>query len=296
MSKSKRNHTFAVIGLGRLGQSLSRELSRAGFDLTAVVSRRGTVATQLARELSTNATGLGVVGTLADVLFLTVPDTQIAAVAGQLRVNAHQVVVHCSGACELAALDRIRSGGASRACFHPLQAFPEGAGDGRFLGIHVGIEADSEEAFALLSAVARALGAQPLSLLGVDRARYHAAAALASNALVALMGVATEVWREAGLSADDAWPALQSLAQGALSAVVGRPLVEGLTGPVARGDVDTVRRHLEALAFQPLWLQLYAALGEQLVRMGRPVDPEQRLALRALWASCLHTVAGREPA
>ena len=276
-------HSFSVIGPGRLGQSLIRALDRAGFQVAAVVRRNDGNSTTFEHELNPPLVSLADVAALSEVLFLTVPDEQISLVAERLQVGSKHLVVHCSGACELSVLEPIVARGAQAACFHPLQAFPAGSGHERFVGVHVGIEADGA-AFELLSSVARRLQAAPFSLAGVDRASYHAAAVFASNYLVAVQAAATRVWELAGLPAQTAWPALQPLAAGALSAICERSLAEGLTGPVARGDVATVERHLRALSEVPALAALYQQLGAQLLRLGKPDDIHKQRSLQRLFA------------
>jgi predicted short-subunit dehydrogenase-like oxidoreductase (DUF2520 family) len=168
---------------------------------------------------------------------------------------------------------------------HPLQAFPERFGDpARFSGIVCGVEADGALG-ARLEGYVRALGASVLRLEGVDRARYHAAAVLASNYVVALHAAAAQAFALAGLPAALARTALAPLTQGALDGVQRLTLENALTGPVARGDVATIARHLAALAAAPELCELYRRLGAALLSLPLALSAERKTALHALLSS-----------
>ena len=129
-------------------------------------------------------------------------------------------------------------------------------------GTVFGVEGD-ERGRATATALVATMGGQALALDGQQMPAYHAACAFASNYLVALLDAATTTLGRAGLSEADALAALVPLAQGALANVGERGLAAGLTGPIRRGDVLTVARHLEALAGDPELIALYEALGRR---------------------------------
>jgi predicted short-subunit dehydrogenase-like oxidoreductase (DUF2520 family) len=190
--------------------------------------------------------------------------------------------VHCSGALGLDVLDPARAAGALRGCFHPLQTFPERFADAaRLRGITIGLEGDAE-LDAELRALCRELGATPLSLAGIDRARYHAAAVFASNYVVALHAAAARAFAQAGLTPDAARAALAPLTQATAEAIARLPLTHALTGPIARGDARTVEEHVRALAADPALRALYAQLGTALLELPLPLPPERRTALEAV--------------
>jgi predicted short-subunit dehydrogenase-like oxidoreductase (DUF2520 family) len=277
------SHEIGVIGAGRLGSTLALALAQSGYAVTTVASASTASAEALAARLR------GAIAADADELVrrcglvvLAVPDPELAGLAARLAWRARQQVVHTSGALGLETLDPVRAAGGLRGCLHPLQAFPERFGDpARFAGIVCGIEADGTLG-AWLEQLCSRLGAQSVRLEGVDRARYHAAAVLTSNYIVALHAAAAEAWTLAGLPAELARPALASLTRGALDAVQRLPLQAALTGPIARGDALTVEQHLRALAQTPGLHELYRQLGATLLRLPLAVSPEQRAALEAL--------------
>ena len=133
-----------------------------------------------------------------------------------------------------------------------------------------------------LAGIATDLGARTVPLAGVDRALYHAAAVLIANDAVALAAAATRAWTLAGLPQDAAREALAPLLLGAASSIAALPLAEALTGPLARGDIATVERHLDALARDPTLAALYRALAAELLRLPLAHSEATAARLRAL--------------
>ena len=288
----RRELAVGVIGCGRLGASLALGLSAAGYRIAALAGRGSRRAGRLAKAIpgARALTPGGVVGE-SELILLAVPDAAVAAVAAALPWRRGQAAVHSAGALDLEVLAPLAACGAARGCLHPLQAFPDpGGSPGRWRGIAVGLEAaeaDGTELGALLEAMAADLGAgATLRLEGVDRACYHAAAVLASNDVVALAAAAARAWTLAGLPASEAPGALGPLLVGAASAVAGlapgSALASALTGPLARGDVVTVARHLDALAREPELRALYRALGRELLALDLAHPPASAAALAAL--------------
>ena len=187
-----------------------------------------------------------------------------------------------SGARPLDALAGAEQRGATIAYFHPLQTFPTGLSadqvSARFRGITCGVEGRSR-AGALLEAIARSLGAESVRLEGVDRAAHHAAAVLVSNDIVALTVAASRAWEHAGLPAADAQQAFAPLIRASADGISERPLAQALTGPLARGDVDTIEQHLAALARDPALADLYRRLALELLTLDLSHSPAVRAAL-----------------
>ena len=130
-----------------------------------------------------------------------------------------------------------------------------------------------------MEAITRSLGGRAVRLEGVDRATYHAAAVLASNDVVALAVAASRAWAQAGPPAADAPRALAPLIRASADGISERPLPQALTGPLARGDVDTIKQHLAALARDPALADLYRQLALELLTLELGHSPELRAAL-----------------
>jgi len=182
------------------------------------------------------------------LLFLAVPDGAVSEMATRVaRMNppAELAVVHLSGALGLDALIALE--GNPRGSFHPLQSFPTPRGPEAFRGITVAVDASTTALRRRLARLARELGAKPKHVTGRERVLYHAAAVYASNFVDVVLSEAVRVLGTIGWTEAEATRALMPLVDGAVANVRKRGVVGALTGPIRRGDADTVRRHLEAL-------------------------------------------------
>ena len=223
----KMQQTIAIVGGGRMGRALTAALNAADVR-------------------TTGPHGRGFAGAGADAVLLCVPDAQIAVAAA--AVAPAPLVGHCSGATGLDVL-------APHEAFalHPLMTITRRGGD--FRGAGAAVAGSSDRALALATKLARALGMRPFEIADEDRAAYHAGAAMASNFLVTLESAAQRV---AGID--------RALLAPLVRAAVETWAAEGdaaLTGPIARGDEETVARHREAIAAKaPDLVALYEVLAE----------------------------------
>ena len=185
----------------------------------------------------------------ADVILLCVPDRAIAdAVRGQTP-GTSQWVAHTSGATPLSALDPYTR----RFGLHPLHSFTRTRGPEQLDGAPAAITAETDEARDAGFELARLLGLEPFALAEEDRALYHAGAAIASNYLVTLHRTAAEIFREIGAPETGIRSLMQSVIDNGFE----------LTGPIERGDWETVDRHLDALRERkPTLVPLYRTLAE----------------------------------
>jgi predicted short-subunit dehydrogenase-like oxidoreductase (DUF2520 family) len=181
------------------------------------------------------------------LVLLCVPDSAIAEVAREIEPGPW--IAHVSGATTLSALDPHRR----RFSLHPLQTFTRARGPEQLDGAYAAVTAESEEARAVAVEVAATLGLQPFDLADDRRVLYHAGAAIASNFLVTLRRVAGQLVEDAGAPAQ------------ALDPLMRRTIENGfeLTGPISRGDWETVEAHVRAIrARRPEYERLYEALAE----------------------------------
>jgi predicted short-subunit dehydrogenase-like oxidoreductase (DUF2520 family) len=259
---------IGFIGAGRAGTALAVALANAGYDVVAVASRSQASAAALARLLpgSHAVDSLQQAVDACDLVFLTVPDDQIRPVVGSLRWRDGVSVVHTSGVETREALNAAALQGAETGSLHALQTFADmGQGHKKLPGSVIAIEAEGTLRDRLLELVS-AVGATPIELRAEDKALYHASAVLVSNYVVTLTKLATDLWLRFGWERPAALQALAPLLRGAVDNVEALGLPGSLTGPVARGDVETVRRHIEALSeAAPELLDVYRALGLQAI-------------------------------
>lgn len=239
--------SVAFIGAGRLGRTLARALAAQGVLVCAVGSRAPESARALAAQLpGCVALPIDEAAAAAELVFLTVPDDAIAPTAAALRWRAGQRVVHCSGATEVAALAAAQEQGALVGGFHPLQIFSDPERALALLpGSTVAIEAEGVLAEEL-HVLAERLGMQPLALRPGTRAAYHGAASFAASFLLSMLDEAAQVWAAIGLPREQALRSLLPLARGTLDAAEAKGLAQALAGPISRGDVGVVARHLQA--------------------------------------------------
>jgi predicted short-subunit dehydrogenase-like oxidoreductase (DUF2520 family) len=183
----------------------------------------------------------------SSIVFLAVPDGAVRTVAGQLTTAPDWVsFVHLSGALGLAALDPLRPLHAVGS-FHPLQSFPAPRPPDAFRGITVAVDASAGALLRRLRVLARSLGATPKHVGDGDRVLYHAAAVFASNYLDVVVAEAVRLLKGIGWTGAESVAALMPLIDGAVANIRRHGPVLALTGPIRRGDVETVTRHLRAL-------------------------------------------------
>ncbi len=218
------------------------------------------------------------------MVVIAVPDDAIPTVAAQLarsgKVGAGHVVLHVSGVLDGSALEALASTGAALGSLHPLQSLsdPTTAPD-RLRGAYAAVEGDDRAAIAAVD-LAESVGLKPFRLAAGQKARYHAGAVFAANFLVTLYGMAEKLFTSAGVPPEDAAPALLSLMRGVLENVKARGAAGALTGPVARGDAESVRRHLAAL--QGLEAALYRELSRATLELATLDEKQRRAVLEAL--------------
>lgn len=262
--------SIGFVGAGRLAASLAAGLAQAGYDVTVIASAHHQSAQALAAAIGPAVVAtadMSQVAALADVVFLTVPDSAILKTCASVPWAPKHVVAHCSGALGLDVLATATQRGASVGCLHPLQTFPSRTPEpARFEGIHCGVEG-AGSAGSRLEQFVNDLGAKPFRLEGVDRATYHAAAVMVSNFVVALASAGGRLWELAGLDPLEGREALAPLMLAAAENVSKMELAKALTGPVARGDIATVERHLAALDSDAGLLELYRLLSAELLRL-----------------------------
>lgn len=258
--------TIGFIGAGITGTALATRLDQQGYDIAAVSSRTLVSAEKLAQRMKhcrVYKTAQEVADN-AQFVFITTPDDVIGEVAVRIRWYKGQSVVHCSGAHSVDIIESARQFGANTGCFHPLQTFAsmEQAIE-NLPGSTFAIEAD-EPLLTVVKDMSTAMAGHWIILEAGDKVLYHTAAVFACNYLVTLMKLATDLWQDFGVSQEQAIKALLPLLRGTLSNIENVGLPNCLTGPIARGDLGTIKRHLEALEKEsPYLLSTYKQLGLQ---------------------------------
>jgi predicted short-subunit dehydrogenase-like oxidoreductase (DUF2520 family) len=267
---------LGVIGPGRAGTGLALAWTGAGH----TVHLHGRRAKSLPSPLTLT---IGPEGApppwmdAVDVIVLAVSDDAIgaaaAALAARKAVEARHIVLHLSGSLSHRALTALAPSGAALGSLHPLQTLVEPARTPDHLqGAWAAVEG-MERAMATAERLARDVGLRPFRISPEDKPRYHAAAVFASNYFVVVEAVAEGLLQQTGLP-EDAWRALLPLVTGTFENLRRDGPRAALTGPVARGDADTVTRHLAALAGTDS--DLYRRLAAVALELARTRGLDQR--------------------
>jgi len=250
----KSSRRYAIVGTGRAGLGLARSLARTGRTVSAVVGRRAAGAARatrlMRRRVGTTDLAAGVAG--ASVVLLCVPDDRLAGLTRALArlPLAGKVLLHTSGAVSGDALAPLRVAGARVGSLHPLASFPAPGPKTPppdLTGISFAVDGDPA-AIREARAIARALGGRPITVAASDRGAYHLAASILANDLVSLLdaGLALAA-RSMNAPERRAREAMLPLVRACVENVGRTGARAALTGPVARGDLGTVARHLEIL-------------------------------------------------
>ena len=255
-----------ILGAGRAGRSLARALRAGGVQVTGLHGRHASTAEGITAGAPPESLGS------ATCVLVTVRDAQLDGALAMLTTAAiapRAVVLHASGSADPAGLDALRRAGHPCGTFHPLVALsdPEHAPQ-TLRGAWIGIDGDAE-ARAVSERLAAAVAAHVLYIPPGEKARYHAAAVFASNFPTVLMCLAEELLREVGIPPDVARKALHPLFASAVENLRGGAGAGALTGPIVRGDADTIARHLRALRAHPDTLDAYRALSSAALRWVR---------------------------
>jgi predicted short-subunit dehydrogenase-like oxidoreductase (DUF2520 family) len=264
--------TLNIVGAGHVGRVLGRLFAaRGAFDVQDVLTRSQASAQDAVAFMGAGHAVAGMAALRpARVWMLAVGDDQIEPVCAQLAQAGlldGAVVFHCSGAKSSAAL---RAGGAATASVHPVRSFadPQSVADA-FDGTFCGIEGDSE-ALALLAPAFEAIGARLVPIDAAAKTVYHAASVFASNYLVTVMDAALRAYEAAGIPQHVARELAAPLATETLANVLRLGPAAALSGPIARGDMDTVARQHDAVsAWDAKAGELYDALASATVDLAR---------------------------
>ena len=281
-SHSDRLSTVGIVGLGNLGTALASTLPTTGYQVTFIATRSTAAAKgatkSLARKLKARLVSTGKRALDTDIVWITVPDDAIAEVT-QLLAPAQnwkgKVVFHSSGALTSDELAPLRARGARVASVHPMMTFVRGTVP-EMAGVAFAIEGDAA-AVRVATSVVQRLGGVGLTIKKQNKVLYHVFGSFASPLLVALLASLEEVAIAAGIGRADIKPVMLPLLWQTLRNYLQHNAASAFSGPLARGDVATVRRHLTELKKLPEAREVYVALA--------------RMALKSLPVKCSKKIA-----
>lgn len=256
-----------ILGAGRAGRGLARALRASGVTLAGLHGRRVDAGEDIVSA-----------GTLppslreATAILVAVRDAQLDQALGELLAGSlpdKVAILQLSGSDEPAASAAVRAAGHAYGTFHPLLPLADPARAMHlFRGGWVGVAGDPG-AVGAARQLAAALGARTIAIPVGARARYHAAAVMASNFPTVLAALAERLLAESGVDADAGRAAVRSLMAAAVGNLRDTPPEKALTGPIVRGDVETVRRHLVALEGEPSTAAVYHCISRAALQLLR---------------------------
>jgi len=277
----KARGSITLVGTGNLASVLGRALRAAGFTIDEVVSRTlpqsQRRARALAKKLRARAATLADAALTANVIWLCHTDDAIVQTAIQLAQRSGwrgRIVFHSSGALTSDVLAPLKRAGAHVASLHPMMTFVLGSSPG-MKGVTFAVEGD-KKAVTEAREIVRALQAAVFGIRKEAKVLYHALGSFSSPLLVAELATAERVGRAAGLKADQTRKVIGPILQQTLNNYLQYGPAKAYGGPMKRGDVNTVRRHLRELKKAPGAGEVYRALVKSAL-LDLPANNKQEL-------------------
>ena len=264
-SKRADKATITLIGAGNLAQALGPALKAAGYKIDFVAARETASsrrrAAMLARTLETRTQSLNDAGATSDIVWICHTDDALAETAKLLARKAGwagKIVLHSSGALSSDVLSALKRKGASTASLHPMMTFVPGATP-RMEEVPFAVEGDSRAA-AVARRIVRDLGAESFAIKKTAKPLYHALGSFSSPLIVAALVTAERVGRGAGHTASQTRRVMGPILRQTFKNYEERGAAAAFSGPIKRGDVNTVFRHLKELKRVPGASEVYRAL------------------------------------
>ena len=255
---------IGIIGAGRLGSALAFASFPNG-DVVAA-SSRSAQRRKWMEKLIPNLTATSdpsEVARLADLVFITTSDEAIRHVCENIDWLPSHHVVHCSGVLSLDILESAKNAGALVAGFHPLQTFPDYGNSYRLWEISIAIDSEFSDLSEWLTDLVHAFKSEPFPIQGeTAHAAYHASAVLACGLLAGLVGISAELWQSADIDRPRALKLLSPILKSTIEAITEDGIPDAISGPYVRGDIQTIKTHLETTNnINPDISRAYAALA-----------------------------------
>jgi predicted short-subunit dehydrogenase-like oxidoreductase (DUF2520 family) len=267
---------IGIIGAGKVGTTLGKYLCQHGREITGFYSRTRESADWAATFTGTSSfLAMEELVRASDTVFITVPDGEIVSVWHCLKkypIRDYRIC-HFSGSLSSRVFSDIETTGASGVSIHPMYPFSSKQQSyQQFQGAYLTMEGD-ETALRAMKSFWEQLHHPVLTLDADDKIKYHAAAAMASNAMLGLMKSSLDLLGECGFGEEDAMKLLAPLVRNNISSMLEHGCVEALTGPVERNDIQTVEKHLESLSGRER--DVYVSTGRKLVELASAKNPRR---------------------
>lgn len=269
---------ISIIGIGRMGGALAIALSKKGFEIENLMVRNFEKAGQVAELIAPEPNILifdKVSAVIADIIFITTPDSEIENVAANLIAKINQktdekpFVFHTSGSRSSEILNNLKEIGCKTGSLHPLVSISDHiTGADSFRDVFFCVEGDAE-AVAMQKEIVEKLGGKSFSIETKYKTLYHAAAVTACGHLVALIDAALEMLEKCGLDESSGRQILLPLIKSTIENLEQQTTAAALTGTFARADAETLRRQIDALTenVSPEALDIFLQLGRRSVHL-----------------------------
>lgn len=294
-SRKQKRH-ITLIGAGNLASAIGPALRSAGYRIDAVAGRSlpssRKRAAALAGKLHTRALRLEDVGPASDIIWLCHTDDALADTAGLLARRSGwqgKIVLHSSGALTSDVLAPLQRAGAHAASLHPMMTFVPRVTP-RLKGVPFAVEGD-REAVAAARRIVRDLGAESFEIRKEAKVLYHALGSFSSPLLVATLATAERIGRAAGLSQKQLGKLMGPIVQQTVKNYLEKGAAASFSGPIRRGNLNTVRRHLKDLQSVPGASEVYRALVQSAL-MDLPAENREEMKKLTTEAR-RHSAAGR---
>jgi predicted short-subunit dehydrogenase-like oxidoreductase (DUF2520 family) len=281
-SSANRRPAISIVGPGSLGSALALTLPSAGYQVRYLAARGKTVRSShllaLSRRIKARAVEMGKQLLDTEIVWITVPDDAIEGVARALARSQEwkgKIVFHSSGALTSDKLVSLRAKGARVASVHPMMSFVRGAVP-EIAGVAFAVEGDAA-AVRAAKAIVEDLGGNAFVIKKQNKVLYHVFGSFASPLMIALMASLEQVALEAGIQKTNVKPTMMPLLWQTLRNYLKHDAASAFSGPLVRGDVATVRKHLAELERLPEAKAVYVALASAALKH-LPVKNRRSLA------------------
>jgi predicted short-subunit dehydrogenase-like oxidoreductase (DUF2520 family) len=288
--KKRFLNNFAIIGAGMVGTAIGFLLKKAGYKVIAIADKSPAALKRALPYTGGEAFRKPLEAMhKSECILITTPDDAISSACEEIslcQAIKGKLVFHMSGAGGLDLLESAKKAGAAVASIHPLQSFSSiDQAIKNIPGSYFGITADKKTE-KIAKNIVRDFGGIPLFISSEQKPLYHAAACFASNYLVSLMNTVESIYQAIGMNEKDAKTAYLPLVYGSLKNIEKSGSIPSLTGPIARGDFGTIKKHILAINKNlPQFSSLYSSLGLITVKVAQQkgtLNPQQAKQMNAI--------------
>ena len=276
--------TVTLIGAGNLAQAIGPALRAAGYNIDAVASRSSAASRKrgntLARKLGARTIALEDAAPDSDIIWICHTDDALANTAKWLALKPgwkNKIVFHSSGALSSDVLAPLKHAGGSVASLHPMMTFVPGSWP-KLRGVPFAVEGDAR-AIAVARRLVKELGAELFTIRKSAKPLYHALGSFSSPLIIATLVTAERVGRGAGLTASQTRKVIGPILHQTLKNYLEGGAAAAFSGPIKRGDLNTVRRHLKELKRVPAAREVYRALVRSALLDLPSLNPKRLLQL-----------------